>query len=75
MNAVTTEFERVPNEPGYYISSNAPSSGEFVKKEDYDKLRSALELTNNELQDWAIKGGGKNSLNIISDNLTLLKGN
>ena len=25
-----TEFARVPEEEGYYISSNAPPSGEFV---------------------------------------------
>ena len=26
-----TEFDRVPDMRGYYISSNAPSSGSFIK--------------------------------------------
>ncbi len=35
-------------------------------------LKLALKITNDELQDWAVKGGGKNSFNIIADNLKLL---
>jgi hypothetical protein len=37
MKIETTEFERSCDE-GFYISSNAPASGEFVKIEDYKKL-------------------------------------
>lgn len=35
----TTEFYRVPDMPGYYISSNAPRSGEFVPVAMHDKLK------------------------------------
>lgn len=35
----TTEFSRVPDMPGYYISSNAPHSGEFVTVAMHDKLK------------------------------------
>ena len=29
----TTEFFRVPDMEGYYISSNAPASGDFLQKQ------------------------------------------
>lgn len=38
------------------------------------ELEKALKISTNELQDWALKGGGKNSFNIISSNFELLKG-
>lgn len=36
-----TEFSRVPEERGYYISSNAPSSGVFVP---IDEVREMVEM-------------------------------
>lgn len=36
----TTEFRRVPEERGYYISSNAPSGGVFVPM---DEVRGMIE--------------------------------
>lgn len=37
MSEETTEFSRVPDMPGYYISSNAPHSGEFMPLHGDDK--------------------------------------
>lgn len=42
MTLETTEFERVPDMRGYYISSNGPSSGEFAPIKDYRKIESQL---------------------------------
>ena len=39
MSEETTEFSRVPDMPGYYISSNAPHSGEFMPVAAYEKLK------------------------------------
>lgn len=40
-----TEFERVPEEEGYYISSNAPRSGEFVPMEQVRDLIEKAHMT------------------------------
>jgi len=41
-------------------------------EEENAKLKTALRISTNELHDWFMKGGGKNSPFIVATNLRLL---